>query len=60
MTGSQGDTVMLDGGKGFLRPFFPQLGGLRLQQELLNIGEEKLTICWQDLIKLLTTAAFAG
>lgn len=39
--------------------FFPQLGCLRLQQELLNIGEEKLARM-QDLIKLLTIAAFAG
>lgn len=52
---------MLDGGKGFLRPFlfFPQLGCLRLQQELLDIGEEKLARM-QDLGKLLTIAAFAG
>lgn len=50
---------MLYGGKGFLKAFFPQLGCLRLQQELLNIGEEEL-VRMQDLIKLLTIAAFAG
>lgn len=59
MTRSQGDTVMLDGGKGFLRPFSPQLSCLRLQQEFLNIGETKL-MRMRDLIKLLSTAPFAG
>lgn len=36
--------------------FFPQLGCLRLQQELLNTGEEKL-LRMQDLIKSLTKLA---
>lgn len=57
-TRSQGDMVMLDGGKRFLRLFFSlKLGCLRLQQELLNIGEEKLARM-QDLIKFLAIAAF--
>jgi len=50
MTRSQGDPVMWDGGKGFIRPFFSQLSCLRLQQELLNIGDEKL-LRMQDLMK---------
>ena len=59
MTRSQGDMVMWDGGKGFIRLFFPQLGCLRLQQELLNIGEEKL-LRMQGVIKLLTELAVQG
>lgn len=41
---------MWDAGKGFIRPFFPQLGCLRLQEELLNIDAENL-LRMQDLIK---------
>lgn len=59
MTRSQGDTVMLDGGKGFVRPFSPQLSCLRLQQEFLNIGETKL-MRMQDLIKLLSLLPLQG
>lgn len=49
MTRSQGDMVMWDGGKGFIRAFYPQLCCLRLWQELLNTGEEK-QVRMQDLI----------
>lgn len=39
--------------------FLPQLGCLRLRQELLSIGEEKL-LRMQVLIKLLTKLAVQG
>lgn len=47
------------GAKDFSGLFFSQLDCLRLQQELLNIGEEK-QMRLQDLIQLLSIAAFAG